>query len=279
MRIRAICIIAIICCAGPAMAQSEGYHLIYGNRDGSPITARLGSTIVIPAWGATREGNLHDSIQFMHMPLASDGNIIVSRDGGYFPDTLVGLWDDISFLAPDTNNPSPGFTSQSMLGFAYLREPRDSQNWFNTNGDTVIICYYIMATTGAPAFADTTVCPFIEGIDNRNGLTIWADGLTEFHPTITYSCLHFVTCDTQPGDSNSDGIFNGIDIIYSVNYLKGIGPPPLCVRDCEIHTDLMVTADANGNCNFNGIDIIYSVNYLKDAAAPPAFCIDCPPLQ
>jgi hypothetical protein len=54
----------------------------------------------------------------------SNDSVIVERLGGTFPDTFVGRWDDRSFLRPDghENDPAipPGFSSQYMLGFAYL---------------------------------------------------------------------------------------------------------------------------------------------------------------
>jgi hypothetical protein len=37
---------------------------------------------------------------------------------------------------------------------------------------------------------------------------------------------------TRSADSNGDCVFNGIDVIFSVNYLKGIGPAPRRCPDC-----------------------------------------------
>lgn len=65
--------------------------------------------------------------------------------------------------------------------------------------------------------------------------------------------------DYLPGDANGNGHVNGVDAVYLVAYLKGIGHPPLPY----------LSGDANGNCIVNGIDVIYLVNYFKGWGAPP----------
>jgi hypothetical protein len=84
-------------------------------------------------------------------------------------------------------------------------------------------------------------------------------------------------CEYTPGDANGNGAFNGLDVTYSVNYLKGIGPIPPDNCDCPPHGILLAAADANGNCAFNGLDVTYSVNYLKGLGGPPQACDDCEP--
>jgi len=271
-------IILLVLLAADGFAQTDGYYLIYGNRDGSPIRARLGSYLVIPAWGATPPEQL-DGINYMHMPLASDNMIVAARQGGFFPDTLVGLWDEVNFLEPNDDSPLPGFISQSMAGFAYLFEPPDYQNFFLTHGDTVIICYFSVRVTDDPSYADSTVCPFQEGIHPQHGGLVWAAGIPQFVPVTTYPCLQLVGCENVPGDINNDSLFNAIDVVYSVNYLKGYGPGPMCFLDCGEGGTVAATADANGNCDYNGVDITYSVNYLKGLGANPVFCEACPPIE
>jgi len=63
-----------------------------------------------------------------------------------------------------------------------------------------------------------------------------------------------------PGDANGNGEVNGVDVVYLVNYLKGVGPPP---------PDPILRADANGNCEVNGVDVVYLVNYLKGIGPAP----------
>jgi len=84
-------------------------------------------------------------------------------------------------------------------------------------------------------------------------------------------------CDYIPGDANNNTEYNGVDVTYSVNYLKGLGAPPPFECDCPPHGMLYSAADANGNCQFNGVDVSYSVNYLKGQGPIPFGCADCPP--
>jgi hypothetical protein len=70
-------------------------------------------------------------------------------------------------------------------------------------------------------------------------------------------------CDINPrGDANCNGVLNGIDVIYLVNFLKGIGPT-FCGH---------CSGDANSSGGTNGIDITYMVNYLKGIGPQPAPC-------
>ena len=75
--------------------------------------------------------------------------------------------------------------------------------------------------------------------------------------------------------NNGSGVFNGLDVIYGVNYFKG-GPPPPYSCDCPPHGILFVTGDVNSSCSFNGLDISYFVSYLKGGPSL-APCPDCLP--
>jgi hypothetical protein len=86
-----------------------------------------------------------------------------------------------------------------------------------------------------------------------------------------------IGCKYIPGNSNGVAPFNGIDITYSVNYLKGIGVAPPDTCDCSHHGLILAAADANGDCGFNGLDVTYSVNFLKGLGGPPRGCSDCLP--
>jgi hypothetical protein len=86
-------------------------------------------------------------------------------------------------------------------------------------------------------------------------------------------------CAYFPGDANGNGEFNGLDVSFSVNYLKGFGPEPPNFCDCPPKGVIYVAADANGNCIFNGIDVTYGVNYLKGSGPLPVACPDCPPAR
>jgi hypothetical protein len=87
----------------------------------------------------------------------------------------------------------------------------------------------------------------------------------------------FSTCQYIPGDVNHNGATNGVDVTFSVSYLKGIGQEPPYSCDCPPHGILKVEGDANGDCSYNGIDVSFMVNYLKGGSLFPQGCADCPP--
>ena len=132
---------------------------------------------------------------------------------------------------------------------------------------------------------------------NGSGLSLSAAGLLSGTPvapdTINFTAIAFdITGDTAskdlsleilaggasyiPGDVNGNGIANGLDIIYLVNYFKGTGDSPPYIADCGPYGAFYAACDVNGNCAVNGVDIIYFVLFLK-GGSPLLFCPDCPP--
>jgi hypothetical protein len=184
-----------------ALAQDPAnFRLVYGNSDGSVIAAGLDRDIEIQAWGATSAGpgDLQDSVTFMHNPLSSNNDIITARLGGFFPPAPgVGGWDDRSFLNPETDSchyPGPPlYTNQSMLGFAWLTDPRSEENFFYTLGALQLILTYRMHTTADPAYINQTVCPFVEGCNPANGGVTWgmSDGIRGVAPIQSFPCIFF----------------------------------------------------------------------------------------
>jgi len=59
--------------------------------------------------------------------------------------------------------------------------------------------------------------------------------------------------DNPRGDANCSGTTNGIDVIYLVNFFKGIGSSFCC----------LCSGDVNNNDTVNGLDVTYFINYLK----------------
>jgi hypothetical protein len=267
------------------------FFIIYGNRDGSVMPVHNNQLLEIPVWGGTPYGNVIDSIGFMHIPLASDDNFISQRLGGTFPDTLVGRWDDRSFMAIDNHNTTPeipeGYSNQSILGFAYITPPRDEQNFFITNGDTVLIAVYRMRVTSDSSIIGDTIQPFITGFNNANGGLNWGDQgtLTNWIPRVSFPRLYIQSlaewgCHYTPGDLNGNGVANGIDVSYAVSYLKGACIPPIdCNPPCtELSDPFYAALDVNGSCTVNGIDITYLVSYFKGGASL-TYCHACPPAE
>ena len=85
----------------------------------------------------------------------------------------------------------------------------------------------------------------------------------------------YEACSIVPGDANGNGEFNGLDIIYGVNCLKGLGPCPDEWCYCPNKGYVLASADCNGDCIYNGLDITYGVNWLKGLGPAPGTCIEC----
>lgn len=169
-------------------AQDPGNpdSMIVGNFDGTPLLAGLNTQITIPIYLKT-----DDSVAFMHLPVASNDSFIVSRNGGFFYEPL-SLWDDVSFLAPDSNSPSVGLTSQSILGFAFLFPPEDPQNYLYTNYEWWHIAdFYMTTTSDISVLGDTTY--LLEGLNPANGDLLMGlpDGITVIIPQTIYGGIYF----------------------------------------------------------------------------------------
>jgi len=83
-------------------------------------------------------------------------------------------------------------------------------------------------------------------------------------------------CDYVLGDINDNGIVNGVDLLYSAQYLRGGIPPPY-VCDCPLHGMIFAAGDVNGSCTFNGMDVSLMVNYFRGEESLLA-CPNCPPI-
>ena len=240
-----------------AIAQMDpaDYLIMYGNRNGTPLGVLLGDTIDLPVWGWTRPGVV--PVAMMINSMETSNVIVLERFGGqcvYFPSAC-------QFIFPLPGNPS----CQSMI---HLGNPQ-----FQTNGDTVLIYTLRMWLTGDPFYFGQIVYPFYDCDFGH----LWGDstGTDMVIPTRSYGGLYFTSCNSANGDANGDGTFNGLDVGFSVNYLKGFGIPPPVNCNCGIFGNIFAGADANGNCQFNGIDVTYSVAYLKGLGLAPLRCVEC----
>lgn len=116
-----------------------------------------------------------------------------------------------------------------------------------------ILAFYILFRLESPQAQTVTIeradlLPLFRNCDNFNiYVPITIPG------RLSYSEIR------QPGDANGSCVVNGIDVVYLVSYLKGIGQPP----------EPLLSGDANGDCLLNGIDVVYLVAYLKGFGAAP----------
>ena len=209
--------VAILVIAGVASGQDPGLpdSMIIGNLDGSVIRVTLDEQVALPVWVKT-----DDSVTFIHIPLASDNDYIRIRSGGQLYPPL-SLWDEVEFLDPNDDSPEPGMTSQSVLGYAYLSDPRDPQNFLMTNYEWWHVADYLMTTTDNPGvIGDTTW--LVEGSDPDFGGLIWTlqDGVTQVDPAAVYPRLYFSeNLDpefTEPSEGAEFGINQEFPIVFNV---------------------------------------------------------------
>jgi len=239
-------------------AQTPGFHMIFGDHDGSTVDVYLDDLIELRAWAATPSffdlngDSIQDTIGFVYIPSGTNDSVIVSREGGiaYHP---FNNWD-YEFTDPDTHCQN-GYMNQSF----FAGPP--SHGWWSpliTYEDTINVLSFYMRTSADSSLIGNTVCPIIAGCEPANGEVIWGiqDGITYIIPSQTFSCLYFV--EYLAGDANGSGNVDGNDVTFLVNYCKGFGPPP----------DPFLGGDANGNCIVNGMDVVYLVAHFKGGPEP-----------
>ncbi len=178
------------------------YHIIFGNRDGSPITVPIGAQIEVPIWGSTDpEGG--DTVAWMNDPLEANSAVIISRDGGF------GATVCDTFLAPIGS-------LQTHMRFA-----DEGSCLFNTGGDTVLIGTFRMTVTNNPNYIGQIVCPFTIGYDPRNGGLLWSflDGIRSVVPTVTLGCLH-----VEPSLDAGEPAETPADVVLYPNYPNPFNP-------------------------------------------------------
>ena len=140
----------------------------------------------------------------------------------------------------------------------------DAHGGFQGHGDSCMGCRHVMMFAIGPDFKrDVRLAAprgSIRDIARTSGELLGFSAPLSAGRVMTE--LFAPPCDYIPGDVNSNGWVNGIDVTFFVAYLKGIGSPPY--DSCDIgQGPFYVSADANGDCSVNGIDVIYMVNYFK----------------
>jgi hypothetical protein len=184
-------VLGLVCLVGlPTLsyAQDPGVpdSILFGNLDRTPILAGLNMRMTVPIYIRT-----DDSVTFVHITMATDNNYVANRDSGTIL-TPLSLWDDVSFLVPDLNSPRAGLTSQSILGFAYLVDPYDPQNFLITHGVwTHIADFRLTTTNNSLVLGDTTFFSMGRNPTNDSMSFGLSDGISEFKPKIVWGSLYF----------------------------------------------------------------------------------------
>jgi hypothetical protein len=184
---------------------------------------------------------------------ASNGLIFSSRSNtrSFEVDMFPGI------STPELVSPGDGFIStNAFINFDWTDVSDSVTYLFELAGDTAF---------GSPIILDSTVYISIYANTDSlpNGEFYWRVKATDGVHWSAYSVFWTIFIDVGgsflPGDANGNGHVNGIDVVYLVAYLKGIGNPPAPY----------LAGDANGNCVVNGIDVLYLVNYFKGWGTPP----------
>jgi hypothetical protein len=188
-------------------------------------------------------------------------------------DSLVGeLWD---YIQLDTI-----FRDRTTLIVTNDHGRHDNAHGgFSGHGDGCLGCRHVMLLGIGPDFISNgrlnSPRASIRDIATTVGELLGFE--TPFSVGRVLTELFAPPCTFSPGDANGNGEFNGLDVSFSVNYLKGGGqiPPDTC--DCGVYGIIYAAADANGSCSYNGLDVTFSVNFLKGIGPAPVACPECPP--
>jgi hypothetical protein len=242
------------------MPDPANFHVYYGNNDGSEITVGIDKDISLPIWVSTdpTPGN-PDTVNFVHMPLMSDDNVISARTGGTKIGKLLG-WQDASFRPVNNNGNDPvvpvGFQSQSLLGFAYVGVGDPNPDvWIYTLGAKELIGYFNMHTKNDPALVPQHLIPFSEGHNPANLYTLWgmAGGVRNVVPTLHFGGLYFSPNQPPVWTTADNTTITGIHpVTYTVT-----GTDPDLGNTLTISENSVVLATATGgSISFTGTDNI-----------------------
>jgi hypothetical protein len=110
-------------------------------------------------------------------------------------------------------------------------------------------------------YNDYTACDTSQLLNFGDVQVSSPDGYYLYERTLSANYVYVLpgNCSENPrADANCSGSVNGIDAVFLVNYLKGVGPSYCC----------LCSGDANNSDNVNGIDVTYLIGYFKGGPAP-----------
>ena len=208
---------------GAANAQDPSLpdSITFGNLDGTPVLGAPGESISIPVWVKT-----DDSVTFALIYMAADSAFFSSFDGADFYWPLTA-WDEVTSYEPDDLWAPPGFVNQGFVGFWCLELPCDTSAVLQTNYQWRHVAgFRLTIREDSGLEGDSTF--ILEGNDFFNEAPMFGmiGGTSGEIPVTVPGLLKVTEAAYYPGDSNGDCAVNGLDVIYLVNYLKGVGPPP-----------------------------------------------------
>ncbi len=201
-------------------AQTQGQNILIVH----DVTGYADSTIVIMVEPQTNDNFF--AIQF---------DLLLPAGFSYIPNS--------AYLIPSPLPPHPAYmiNAEVIPGTNTLRVMTFSLSNLFTNG--------LMVSFGAETPSQTGVYPLnlengiIGGVSGQNLLTGSVNGMATIIPSFTII----------PGDANSDGFVNVIDVLTIINYILGNNPQPFCFEN----------ADINGDGVVNAIDVIGTINIIQ----------------
>lgn len=231
---------------------------IVGNLDGSPVIGFPDEEVEIPIYIRTDE-----EIESFVLRLSTDTSRISER----LDVELTPVLDGWSVHTGREFDFQPGYRGQTA--FFHV----DSGVPLNTGGQWSDAIAYFTLRLADHGFTGG------ESILLKARASVVDSNYVVYQPLLIEGSIlvEIENCSYTPGDANDDGLFNGLDIVFSVGYFKGqwSSVPTDCY--CGIHGFYGANGDSNGDCVFNGLDVIYSVAALKGTGPLPQACPDCPP--
>jgi hypothetical protein len=234
----------------------------------SPFYYPIGYSYDITGADLNHDGFIDLAIPYFNDPTL---NIFANQGDGTFDHSFIFTAENplYSIFASDLN----GDQSIDLLdGSTKVNgNPEINTFLFNNNGDGT---FYLNSTLN---IADDRRVQgiFASDIDLDGDLDLVAANRENRSITVL---KNLPACGYVTGDANDDGGYNGLDVVYAVNYFKGGDPPVYDECDCPEGGFWYVAGDVNASCDFNGLDITYGVSYFKGGDAPQP-CPECPPAQ
>ncbi|MEE9552992.1 MAG: T9SS type A sorting domain-containing protein [candidate division Zixibacteria bacterium] len=159
-----------------SLATAQTTKIVVGPLDGNEageILADTNETFNVDIWVRTAP---RINIVGFHLPLASKDHYIQGESRGsgeiFYP---LPLWDDVSFLEPDEDFESDGYTNQSYLAIKdFGEEWPDSVNAIRSPDDFSRIMYFTM-TAADSSYGFRHYDAFIIGVQEDNGGMVWVD--------------------------------------------------------------------------------------------------------